>query len=277
MIERQHKTLSVVRPCELLNFSRSSYYYISGKDDRYNRILMNLIDEQYTRTPFYGVAKMTAWLRRQGHVVNQKRVRRLMRLMGLEAIYPKPNLSKAGREHKKYPYLLKNMVIEQPNQVWAADITYIRMQHGFVYLVAVMDWYSRYVLAWELSITMETAFCIDALKRALSLSQPEVMNTDQGVQFTSSAFVGILEDKNIKISMDGRGRAFDNIFVERLWRSVKYEEVYLRQYTTVSDAKRSLGQYFHFYNMERIHEALSYRTPYEVYFKKQPQEMATAN
>jgi putative transposase len=270
MIEPNHKMISVVRQCDLLQLTRSSYYYISGKDDCYNRLLMNLIDEQYTRTPFYGVAKMTAWLRRQGHFLNQKRVRRLMRFMGLEAIYPKPNLSKASTAHKKYPYLLKNMVIDYPDQVWAADITYIRMQQGFIYLVAIMDWYSRYVLAWDLSITMDASFCIDAMKRALQSSQPEIMNTDQGVQFTSAAFIGLLEDKHIKISMDGRGRAFDNIFVERLWRTVKYEEVYLHQYTTVSDARRHLEQYFQFYNTERLHATLDYRTPYEVYFKEQP-------
>ena len=269
MIEPEHKMLTVARQCDLLNLSRSSYYYVSGKDDRYNRLLMNLIDEQYTKMPFYGVAKMTAWLHRQGHFVNQKRVRRLMRLMGLEAIYPKPNLSKACPAHKKYPYLLKNMVIDHPDQVWAADITYIRMQQGFIYLVAIMDWYSRYVLSWEVSITLDAGFCIDAMKRALHLSQPEIMNTDQGVQFTSDLFIGILEDKNIMISRDGRGRAFDNIFVERLWRSVKYEEIYLHQYTTVSDAKRHLDRYFRLYNTERLHESLDYRTPYEVYFKEQ--------
>ena len=269
MIDPNHNKISVARQCELLNLSRSSYYYVSGKDDRYNRQLMNLIDEQYTRMPFYGVAKMTAWLRRQGHTVNQKRVRRLMRLMGLEAIYPKPNLSKASPEHKKYPYLLKKMIIDHPDQVWASDITYIRMQQGFIYLVAIMDWYSRYVLSWEISITLDTGFCIDAMKQALQFSQPEIMNTDQGVQFTSTAFIGLLEDKNIRISMDGRGRAFDNIFVERLWRSVKYEEVYLHQYTTVPDARCHLERYFRLYNNERLHESLGYRTPYEVYFKEQ--------
>lgn len=269
MIEHNHKKISVVRQCDLLNLSRASYYYVSGKDDRYNQLLMNLIDEQYTRTPFYGVEKMTAWLRRQKHLVNQKRVRRLMRLMGLEAIYPKPNLSKAHPAHKKYPYLLKDMVIDRPDQVWATDITYIRMQQGFIYLVAIMDWFSRYVLSWDISITMDAGFCIDAIKRALQYSQPEIMNTDQGVQFTSTAFIGILEEKDIRISMDGRGRAFDNIFVERLWRTVKYEEVYLHQYTTVSEARFHLKRYFQFYNTERLHQALDYRTPYEIYYKEQ--------
>jgi putative transposase len=274
MIEPRQKIISVARQCELLNLSRSSYYYVSEKDDRYNQLLMNLIDAQFTNTPFYGVPKMTAWLRRQGHPVNQKRIRRLMRLMGLEAIYPKPRLSNANPEHKKHPYLIRNMIIDHPDQVWCADITYIRMRQGFVYLVAIMDWYSRYVLAWEISITLDAAFCINALKRALDLSRPEIFNTDQGVQFTSAEFVRILENEDIRISMDGRGRAYDNIFVERLWRTVKYEEVYLHQYTTVSDARRNLEIYFHFYNTERIHEALDYRTPYEIYFKEPPRKYA---
>ena len=274
MIEPKHKKIKVFRQCELLNLSRSSYYYVSRKDDSYNQLLMNLIDEQYTRRPFYGVAKMTAWLRRQGHFVNQKRVRRLMRTMGLEAIYPKRNLSKASPEHKKYPYLLKNIVIDHPDQVWSTDITYIRMQQGFIYLVAILDWFSRYVVAWDISITLDAGFCIENLKQALQFSQPEIMNTDQGVQFTSVAYIGILEEKAIQISMDGRGRAFDNIFVERLWRSVKYEEVYLHQYATVSEARRRLEKYFQFYNTERLHESLGYRTPYEVYFKEVPEAKA---
>lgn len=265
MIEPEHKIITVARQCGLLNLPRSSYYYVSGKDDRYNLFLMNLIDEQYTKMPFCGVAKMTAWLHRQGHFVNQKRVRRLMRFMGLEAIYPKPNLSKASPEHKKYPYLLRNMTIDHPDQVWVADITYIRMQQGFIYLVAIMDWYSRYVLAWDISITLDADFCIRALERALSISRPEIFNSDQGVQFTSGNFTNVLERDGIRISMDGRGRAYDNIFVERLWRTVKYEEVYLHQYLTVADARRGLIRYFHFYNMERIHESLGYKTPYEVY------------
>jgi putative transposase len=274
MIEPGHKKIPIVHQCDLLNLPRSSYYYVSEKDDSYNRLLMNLIDEQFTKTPFYGVAKMTAWLRRLGYPVNQKRVRRLMRLMLLEAVYPKPHLSKVGPEHRTYPYLLRNLIIDHPDQVWCADITYIRMRQGFVYLVAIMDWFSRYVLAWEISITMDAAFCINALKRALDLSRPEIFNTDQGVQFTSTEFVRILEAEDIRISMDGRGRAYDNIFVERLWRTVKYEEVYLHQYETVSEARRSMERYFHFYNTERIHEALDYRTPYEIYFKEPPRKYA---
>jgi putative transposase len=268
MIEPGHGMIPITRQCELLRLSRSSYYYVSDRDDSYNELLMQRIDEQYTKTPFYGVPKMTIWLRRQGHPVNPKRIRRLMRLMGLEAVYPKPRLSKASPEHKKYPYLLKDLVIDRPDQVWCADMTYIRMLHGFVYLTVIMDWNSRYVLSWEISTTMDAAFCVSALDQALELSKPEIFNTDQGSQFTSTDFIRRLEERQVRISMDGRGRAYDNIFVERLWRTVKYEEVYLHQYTMVSDARRSLDKYFLFYNMERMHESLGYRTPYEVYVKE---------
>jgi len=228
---------------------------------------MRLIDEEYTRHPFYGSRRLTAWLRREGNRVNIKRVRRLMKEMGIEAIYQKPNLSKASPGHKKYPYLLKNMVIDHPDQVWSTDITYIRMRHGFVYLTAVIDWFSRYVLSYELSTTLNTGFCIDAVNMALSISKPEIFNTDQGSQFTSEAFIECLESRKITISMDGRGRALDNIFVERLWRSVKYEEVYIKDYETVKNAKSGLFNYFDFYNKERVHQALQYQTPYEVYIK----------
>jgi putative transposase len=242
---------------------------------------MNLIDEQFTRTPFYGVDKMAAWLRRQDHEVNAKRVRRLMRLMGLEAIYPKPKLSLGNQAHKKYPYLLRQLVIDHPDQVWCSDITYIRMLHGFVYLMAIMDWYSRFVLAWEISTTLDSAFCLSALDQALLLSKPVIFNTDQGTQFTSVEFTGRLEKENIRISMDGRGRFIDNIFVERLWRSVKYEEVYLHDYETVSDTRKGLSRYFLFYNMERIHESLGYKSPYEVYVKERlninPVQASTAH
>jgi len=260
--------IPVYRQCELLGLSRSSYYYQSQRGDGYNLYLMNLIDEQFTKTPFYGVERMRAWLSRQGEEVNRKRIRRLMRLMGLEAIYPKPRLSLPDQAHKKYPYLLRNLVIDHPDQVWCADITYIRMRHGFLYLTAIMDWYSRFVLAWELSTSLETLFCLSALKQALELSKPGIFNTDKGSQFTSLDFTRTLEEADIKISMDSRGRVFDNIFVERLWRSVKYEEVYLHQYQTVSEARHGLAQYFLFYNMERLHESLGYRTPYEVYVKE---------
>jgi putative transposase len=226
---------------------------------------MHLIDEQFTRTPFYGVDRMTRWLRRQGQRVNPKRVRRLMREMGLEAIYPKPRLSQNATAHPRYPYLLRDITIDRPDQVWCADITYIRMVYGFLYLVAVMDWFSRYVLAWELSTTLETEFCVRALQRALTSSKPEIFNSDQGVQFTSTEFLGQLTAVGIRISMDGRGRVYDNIFVERLWRSVKYEEVYLREYREVQDAREGLKNYFEFYNRERPHTALKNQTPYEVY------------
>ncbi len=209
---------------------------------------------------------MTEWLRRLGFVVNPKRTRRLMRLMGLEAVYPKRRLSIPVEGDKKYPYILRNLEIDRPDQVWCADITYIRMLQGFVYLVAIMDWYSRYVLAWELSNTMDKQFCLDALERALGTSRPDIFNTDQGSQFTSGEFIGRLEADGIKISMDGRGRFFDNIFIERLWRSVKYEEVYLHSYESVKDAEKGIAKYFQFYNTERLHESLGYRTPQEVYF-----------
>jgi putative transposase len=208
---------------------------------------------------------MTDWLRKQGHRVNPKRVRRLMRLMGLEAIRPKPRLSKPASGHRIYPYLLRDLAIIRPNQVWATDITYIRLRQGFVYLVAIMDWYSRYVVAWELSNSLDTGFCLSALDWALKAARPEIFNSDQGSQFTSDAFTRRLKDHGIQISMDGRGRALDNVFVERLWRTVKYEEVYLKDYLTVSEAVSNLKAYFRFYNRERSHQALGYQTPEAVY------------
>ena len=226
---------------------------------------MRLIDEQYTRRPTFGVEKMRDWLRNQGHWVNEKRVRRLMRLMGLYAIYPKPRTSRSFPEHKVYPYLLKGVTVDHPDQVWCSDITYIRLLHGFVYLVVIMDWFSRYVLSWELSITLEKEFCLEALRRALMVSTPEIFNSDQGSQFTSEEFIGILKDAEIRISMDGRGRLYDNIFVERLWRTVKYEEVYLNDYISVPVARKGLGDYFDFYNTERPHASLAGKTPFEIY------------
>jgi putative transposase len=216
---------------------------------------MRLLDEQYTRTPFYGIGKMTAWLGSRGYEVNHKRVERLMRLMGIEAIYPKPHLSRAGEQAQRYPYLLRNLSIERVNQVWSTDITYIRLHHGFVYLVAILDWFSRYVLSWEVSITLDTSFCLEALDQALRVATPEIFNSDQGVQFTSTDFTKRLEAARIRISWDGKGRAFDTIFVERLWRSVKYEEVYLKDYQTVPEAVSNLRDYFTFYNQERLHQA----------------------
>jgi putative transposase len=233
-----------------------------------NLMLMRLLDEQYTRTPFYGSRKMAGWLNIQGYPVERKRVRRLMQLMGLEAIYPKPKTSLLGPTTQKYPYLLRGVTIERCNQVWSCDITYIRLQRGFIYLMAVIDWYSRFVLSWEISVTLDTGFCLDGLERAMRWAQPEIFNTDQGVQFTSNEFTSRLKAAAIRISWDGRGRALDNIFVERLWRSVKYEEVYIKDYQSVLDAVSNLRAYFEFYNYERIHQALDYQTPAQVYLSK---------
>jgi len=267
-IEPNHKKIPICRQCELLGLNRSSLYYKPSGETEYNEQLMRLIDEQYVKTPFYGIDKMTAWLGREGHKVNHKRVRRLMRQMGLEAVYPrkKRNLSIPDRQHRIYPYLLRNVQIDRTDQVWSSDITYIRMYRGWIYLTSVIDWFSRYVLSWEISLTLESGFCVKALKKALSSGIPEFFNTDQGSQFTSIEFTKVLQDACIQISMDGKGRAFDNIFSERLWRTVKVEEVYLRDYQTVSEARYYLGRYFDFYNNERIHESLGYRTPAEVYF-----------
>ena len=227
---------------------------------------MRLLDEQYTHTPFYGVRRMTAWLRSQGYGVNSKRVRRLLRTMGLETIYPKRRTTQPHPEHRVYPYLLREVTPNGVNHVWSTDITYIRLRSGFIYLVAVMDWYSRYVLSWALSITMDVGFCLEALDQALKIAHPDIFNSDQGAQFTSLAFTERLEAAGIQISMDGRGRALDNVFVERLWRSVKYEEVYVKDYETPGEARQGLGNYFHFYNEERPHQALDDRTPAAVYF-----------
>ncbi len=226
---------------------------------------MRLLDEQYTRTPFYGVERMTARLRAQGHAINPKRVRRLLRLMGLEALYPKPRLSIPRKGEGRYPYLLRGRSSTCVNDVWSADITYVRLRHGFLYLVAILDWYSRCVLAWKLSNTLDTGVCLHALESALQYGQPVIFNTDQGAQFTSQVFTGRLEQAGIQVSWDGRGRALDNVFVERLWRSVKWEEVYLKDYQTVAEAHSGLTGYFRFYNHERPHQALAYQTPAQVY------------
>jgi putative transposase len=257
LIEPGHPQVSIRRQCALLGLVRSSFYYRPVSVSAEDLQLMRLLDEQYTATPFYGSRRMTAWLRRQGYAVNHKRVGRLMRQMGLEAIYAKPRLSQPAEGHEIYPYLLRGVTVSRVNQVWSADITYIRLQSGFVYLVAVMDWFSRFVLSWAMSITMDVAFCVEALDRALVRGRPEIFNTDQGAQFTSRAFTARLKEGEVQISMDGRGRALDNVFVERLWRTVKYEEVYLRDYQTVRDAWQGLGQYFAFYNQERLHQALA--------------------
>jgi putative transposase len=250
-----------------LGLPRSSWYYKPLPAAQEDVRLMRLLDEQYTRTPFYGARKMTAWLTSIEEHVNIKRVRRLMRKMGLEAIYPKPNFSRANAQHKKYPYLLRGLEITRPNQVWGTDITYIRLAGGFVYLVAILDWFSRYVVSWGVSVTLDVRFCLEALEQALRSAKPEIFNSDQGAQFTCLDFTGRLAADKIQISMDGRGRAMDNVFTERLWRSVKYEEVYLKDYGTVPAAIQNLGGYFGFYNEERLHQALGYNTPAGIYFQ----------
>jgi putative transposase len=261
--------ISLQRQCELLGLARASYYYEPMPVSATNLRLMNLLDEQYLETPFYGARKMTAWLIEvKKENVNVKRIRRLMRLMGLETIYQKPRLSLAAAGQQVYPYLLRGVPITQNDQVWSTDITYIRLHGGFVYLVAIIDWYSRYVISWEVSTALETDFCVSTLERALARGKPQIFNTDQGAQFTSYAFTGILKEHGIAISMDGRGRALDNIFVERLWRSVKYEEVYLHDYADVPQAIKGLSRYFKFYNHERIHQSLDYKTPAAVYQTK---------
>ena len=266
-VEADHKKIPIYRQCELLTLNRGSLYYQRSGETSYNEQLMRLLDEQYIETPFYGINKMTEWLRRQGHYVNHKRIRRLMRQMSLEAVYPrrKRGLSIPDKQHKIYPYLLKGVRIIRPDQVWSTDITYIRMYRGWLYLTAVMDWFSRYVLSWEVSVTLEPEFCVSALQEALSFGSPKIFNTDQGSQFTSTDFTKVLLGAGVQISMDGKGRVFDNIFIERLWRTVKVEEVYMRDYQTVAEARYYLGRYFEFYNNQRLHQALDYRTPAEVY------------
>jgi putative transposase len=257
--------LSVRRQCELLGLSRSSLYYQPGGGTAEDLRLMRKIDEQYTACPFYGSRRMTAWLTNQGEEVNRKRVQRLMRTMGLEAIYPRPRLSLAGKGHRIYPYLLRGVTVERADQVWSADITYVPLPTGFMYLAAVIDWFSRYVVAWRLSNTLDGSFWLEMLDEALRSGKPEVFNTDQGVQFTAGAFTGRLEAAGVAVSMDGRGRALDNVFVERLWRSVKYEDIYIRGYEAVPELHQGLGRYFTFYNHERLHQSLGYQTPAAVY------------
>jgi putative transposase len=257
--------LSVRRQCELLGLNRSTWYYEPVPESAANLALMRRIDEQYLRRPYYGSRRMTEWLNDQRQSVNRKRVQRLMRLMGLEALYPKPRTTVAGIGHKIYPYLLRDVAVVRPNQVWSADITYVPLCRGFLYLMAILDWYSRYVLTWRLSNSLDSNFCLEALDEALGLAHPEIFNTDQGVQFTSREFTGRLESEGVAISMDGRGRALDNVFVERLWRSVKYEEVYLHDYATGAECYAGLSAYLKFYCEERPHQSLGYRTPADVY------------
>ena len=263
------ESLPISRQCQLLDISRSSYYYRPQPVSDEELELMKLIDQCYLDLPFYGTRRIKDWLLDEhGLVVNRKRIQRLRRLLAIETLYPKRNLSLANQQYKVYPYLLRGLSIDRPNQVWSTDITYIPMAKGFVYLVAIMDWYSRRVLSWRLSTTMDSDFCIDALEDAIEKHGcPDIFNTDQGSQFTSEDFTSVLKDNHIKISMDGKGRWVDNVFVERLWRSVKYEEVYLNAYDTVADARQALGRYFTFYNSQRRHQSLNKQTPDSVYFQ----------
>ena len=269
LVDPHYEPLSIRQQCRLLGLNRASFYYQASGESAENLHFMRLLDEQYTRTPCYGVLKMTVYLRSLGYAVNEKRVRRLLRTMGLEAVYQKPNLSQTNPEHRIYPYLLRNLVIERCDQVWSTDITYIRLASGFVYLMAIIDWHSRYVLGWALSTTLDADFCIEAVGKLLTQGRCEIFNTDQGSQFTTLRFTEPLLAVGIKVSMDGRGRALDNIFVERLWRTVKYEYVYLQDIQTVQEVREGLEQFFYFYNHERFHQSLDYKTPAQVYFSSQ--------
>jgi putative transposase len=248
-----------------LDLNRSTLYYSGVGISEEDLHLMQLIDKQYCRRPFYGSRRMVVWLASQQEVVNRKHVQRLMRLMGLEAIYPKPRLSVGNKEHKIYPYLLRDVEVTRPNQVWSTDITYVPLAQGFMYLVVILDWYSRYVLSWRVSNSLEGSFCIEALEEALAWQCPEIFNSDQGVQFTSKGFTSRLEDRGVAISMDGRGRVFDNIFIERFWRTVKYEDIYLKNYATALELREGLEDYFPFYCYERPHQSLEDRTPWALY------------
>ncbi len=275
IVDPRHPQLSITKQCELLRLNRSSYYYRPTGISDLNEKLMQRIDELYTDHPFLGYRKITAMLNRESYKVNHKRVYRLMCLMGLQAIYAKPKLSKPKEGHKIYPYLLKNKIINKPNQVWASDITYIRLQGGYCYLVVVMDWYSRYVVSWEVSNSMKAEFCIEALEEALEGEKPEIFNTDQGSQYTSHEFTDILKANEIAISMDGRGCYMDNIFTERLWRTVKYEEVYLKEYKNIEQGREEIGKYLQFYNSERPHQSLQYKTPELVYREEKTKSIIT--
>lgn len=260
-----HPELSIRQQCRLLGVNRSSLYYEPAGDSKLNLELMGRIDEVFTQRPFLGSRKLTERLKADGYEVNRKRVQRLMRKMGICAVYPKPRTSKAAPNHRIYPYLLRDIVVTEVNQVWCSDITYIGLRRGYLYLVAVMDWFSRYVLSWQLSNTLEEFFCVSALENALMSGKPMIFNTDQGSQFTGRGFTGTLDAAGVRISMDGRGRWMDNVFIERLWRSLKYEEVYLKDYDSVVEVEEGLGDWFEFYNNERQHQGLSYKTPAQVY------------
>jgi len=267
MIEPDKSDISIVKQCDLLGISRSGYYYSPRPESPENLKIMRMMDEQYLKTPFYGARRMHAHIKYQCYPVNIKRIRRLLHLMGLEAIYPKPNISKLQQGHKIYPYLLNGLSINNTNQVWSSDITYIPMKSGFLYLVAIIDWYSRFVLSWRISNSLESVFCVDALDEALKLGCPEIFNTDQGSQFTGERHTSLLKSNEIKISMDGKGRAIDNVFIERLWRSLKYEYVYLNAPETGKELYHGLNDYFNFYNNERPHQSLEYQFPRAVHYK----------
>jgi putative transposase len=265
MVEYDHPLFSLEKQCTLLGIHRSGLYYRAREVDDDVLQLMRAIDEQYLQTPFFGKRRMSLAMQERGFSVGPRRVRKLMLFMGLEAIYPKPKLSMSNKEHRKYPYLMRMVEVTKPNQAWAADITYLPLNGGFGYLMAIMDWYSRYVIEWELSTLLDAQFCVEALERALKSRIPEIFNTDQGVQFTCAEFIRILEEAGTRISMDGKGRALDNVFVERLWRSVKYEDVYPRGYSTLNEAREGLGRYFSFYNHKRPHQGIGYKKPVEMY------------
>ena len=265
LVDSNNPHLSICRQCELLDLNRSTYYLVPAVESEENLRLMRLIDRQYLETPFYGSRKMAEFLNRSGEAVNRKRVQRLMELMGLEAVHPKPRTTVPAPGAKAYPYLLRDRKLTRVDEVWSSDITYVPMRHGFMYLTAVIDWYSRYVLSWRLSNTLDGGFCLEALEAALSRGQPEIFNTDLGSQFTSREYTGRLEEAGIAVSRDGRGRALDNVFIERLWRSVKYEDIYIKDYEFVPELESGLTAYFRFYDEDRPHQSLDYQTPGEVY------------
>ena len=265
LIEEGHEQLSIRRQCELLDMPRSTRYYQPATESVANLALMRLIDEAYLKAPFYGSRKMVEVLAGHGHEVNRKRVQRLMRLMGIEGLAPRRNTSRPAKGHRVFAYLLRDVTITHADHVWSTDITYIPLRGGYVYLMAIMDWYSRYVLSWRLSNRLDSAFCLEALDEALRGGKPAIFNSDQGVQFTSQEFTNRLLDRAVAVSMDGRGRALDNVFIERLWRTVKYEDIYLKDYPSVDELYEGLARYFDFYNQERVHQALNYQTPYQVY------------
>lgn len=273
MVDKDHRQLSVVRQCKLLKLNRSSYYYSPKLENEYNLELMKMIDQEYMNYPFFGSRQMKRYLNRQGHIVSRNRVRRLMRKMGLVAIYQKPKTTGRNKEHQVYPYLLRNLEINKSNQVWCSDITYIPMKRGFMYLVAVKDWYSRKVLSWQLSNTLDVSFCLNALDYALAkYGSPEIFNTDQGAQYTSTDFTDKLKAGNIKISMDGKGCWVDNVFIERLWRSLKYECIYLQEFDNVQQLRSSIGNWINFYNNIRPHSVFNGKTPKEVYYDNLTQQ-----